>query len=181
MTHHQGLLVPEHDHHRMAIAVRTLLAPEEIRAAARALTARSSTFGREHPLRTLKALFQSGRLRYRADDSFRGTSRAPWYRPAATLQRGGGDCEDLAILLAAMLNAHGWDASVVIGSMWQGGTWGGHAWVAVRNRRGEAVYFEATNATKVAADDHWQYRAEVVVKSPARALNRSLSRRWGAA
>jgi len=67
MTHHQGLLVPEHDHHRMAIAVRTLLAPEEIRAAARALTARSSTFGREHPLRTLKALFQSGRLRYRRD------------------------------------------------------------------------------------------------------------------
>ena len=79
MTHHQGLLVPEHDHHRMAIAVRTLLAPEEIRAAARALTARSSTFGREHPLRTLKALFQSGRLRYRRDvlQALNCTKKAP--------------------------------------------------------------------------------------------------------
>ncbi|KFA90878.1 hypothetical protein Q664_25765 [Archangium violaceum Cb vi76] len=77
--------------------------------------------------------FQEGELQYIADPS------GPfdyWCSPAVTLDRKGGDCDDLAIFGASFLRRGGVKASVVVGSLWSNGTWGGHAWVEGSDRFG---------------------------------------------
>jgi len=68
-----------------------------------------------------------------------------WQSPAATLARRGGDCEDHTILVLSML-AH--DPSVaaqfIVGELWTGRTWGGHAWVEGQDASG-GFLIEATN------------------------------------
>ena len=52
-----------------------------------------------------------------------------WQSPAATLEHGGGDCEDLSIVAASALTALGVPVDVVIGDVWNGVAWSRHAWV----------------------------------------------------
>lgn len=67
-----------------------------------------------------------------------------WCSPWATRARGGGDCDDLAILVASFLLAGGIDAHVVVGSLVHGGSRVGHAWVEGVDRFG-AFMIEATS------------------------------------
>lgn len=53
-----------------------------------------------------------------------------WCTPLATLQRGGGDCDDFSILTASMLRAVGARADVVLGWLRKPGRRNYHAWVA---------------------------------------------------
>jgi hypothetical protein len=81
-----------------------------------------------------------GRLRYRRDPG-----RDVWFSPAATLQRRGGDCEDLAILSLSLLLAGGHhEAHLVIGRHCDGRRCEGHAWVEGADARG-GFLFEATS------------------------------------
>ena len=61
----------------------------------------------------------------RGDESLR---RDAWQTGAETLMRGGGDCDDLSILLADWLIARGFETRVALG-VWDGEP---HAWVVVR-------------------------------------------------
>ncbi len=80
----------------------------------------------------LRRSFANGTLRYIPDppDCDR------WCSPAATLELGGGDCDDLAILGASMLVAAGELPAVVIGRHCAGLTCAGHAWIEGRDARG---------------------------------------------
>jgi transglutaminase-like putative cysteine protease len=62
-----------------------------------------------------------------------------WCSPETTLERGGGDCDDLAVLAASILQAAGMRANVIVGTF-QGV---GHAWVEAFDERGWFL-FEAT-------------------------------------
>lgn len=63
-----------------------------------------------------------------------------WCTPAATLARGGGDCDDLAILCVSALRAAGNRAWIVVG--WRGRE--SHAWVEGHDKDG-AWLLEATS------------------------------------
>ena len=71
-----------------------------------------------------------------------------WQSPAATLQHGGGDCEDLSILAASALTALGIPVDVVIGDVWNGRAWSRHAWVEGDDRNG-GFLLEATTGAVV--------------------------------
>lgn len=91
----------------------------------------------------LRSQFRTRRLRYIPDPE-RPVGYDYWCSPSATLERGGGDCDDLAILAASILLAGGIDAWVVVGTLKQG--WGstGHAWVEGVDERG-GFLIEATS------------------------------------
>jgi hypothetical protein len=75
--------------------------------------------------RWLRDSFALGELRYIPDpiDCDR------WGRPAETFRRGGGDCDDLAILVASLCRAMGVRMHVVVGTACTGKECDGHAWV----------------------------------------------------
>jgi hypothetical protein len=84
-----------------------------------------------------RSRFQSGALAYIPDPE------GPldfWCSPETTLYRGGGDCDDLAVLAASILIAAGFAGKLVVGA-YHGE---GHAWVEGRDERG-AFLFEATS------------------------------------
>lgn len=77
-----------------------------------------------------------GTLRYISDPAFADI----WQSPKATLVRGGGDCEDLAILTASVLRTAGVQCSIAIGRHFQEG----HAWVEGVTKLGNAFLLEGT-------------------------------------
>jgi transglutaminase-like putative cysteine protease len=84
---------------------------------------------------------RAGRLRYFSDPPHCDR----WSSPARTLARRGGDCDDLAILAAGiLLRSRLKSTFVVVGSVWNGRTWMGHAWVEGEDDEGPFL-FEATS------------------------------------
>lgn len=84
-----------------------------------------------------RSQFESGALRYIPDPE------GPldfWCSPKTTLERGGGDCDDLAVLGASILRASGMTGRVVVGTH----DGDGHAWVEGRDERGSFL-LEATS------------------------------------
>lgn len=65
-----------------------------------------------------------------------------WFSPGATVDRGGGDCDDFSLLAASMLVPMGIEPIMVIG--WVNGR--AHAWVEGRDSHG-GFLIEATNGT----------------------------------
>lgn len=63
-----------------------------------------------------------------------------WCTPSATLARGGGDCDDLAILCVSALRSSGCRAWIIVG--WRGRE--SHAWVEGHDERG-AWLLESTS------------------------------------
>lgn len=59
-----------------------------------------------------------------------------WCPPSVTLDRGGGDCDDLAIFGCSLLRAGGIQAEVRTGTLDQGNGPNGHAWVEGHDNRG---------------------------------------------
>ena len=91
----------------------------------------------------LRSRFGTRRLRYIPDPP-RPIGYDYWCSPSATLERGGGDCDDLAILAASLLLAGGVDARVVVGTVRQGRRIAGHAWVEGVDEHG-GFLIEATS------------------------------------
>jgi transglutaminase-like putative cysteine protease len=85
----------------------------------------------EEVARWLRSEMAAGRLTYFADalDPF---GRDEWCSPSETLRRGGGDCDDHAVLALSLLRADGTPAWIVVGT-WFGE---GHAWVEGSDDRG---------------------------------------------
>lgn len=71
-----------------------------------------------------------------------------WCSPAETLDRRGGDCDDLAILATSLLWAGGVAAGVVVGHHCNDFVCDGHAWVEGHDERGWFL-LEATTGTLV--------------------------------
>lgn len=105
--------------------------------------------------------FRDGTLRYIPDPA-RPLGYDYWCSPAATLERGGGDCDDLAILGASLLLAGGVDAWVVVGTIHQGGRIDGHAWIEGIDERG-GFLIEATSGGLVRNRRPPQYRANILL------------------
>ena len=102
---------------------------------------------------------RSRRLRYISDPD-RPFGYDHWCSPSATLERGGGDCDDLAILAASLLLASGVDAWVVVGTLRRGLRPAGHAWVDGVDELG-GFHIEATSGSLVLHVRPGRYRASV--------------------
>ena len=86
-----------------------------------------------------------------------------WCAPAETLRRGGGDCDDFAILGVSLLRALGVPAFVIVGRTCDGSGCAWHAWVEGRDRRGR-FHLEATSGALVRGP--WRpagYHADLVL------------------
>ena len=81
----------------------------------------------------------SGSLRYIPDPP----TCDRWGRPAETFRRGGGDCDDLAILVASCCRAMNVRMAVIVGIMCNSEECGGHAWVEGEDEAG-GFLIEAT-------------------------------------
>jgi len=90
--------------------------------------------------RFLQQSFAEGRLRYIDDPAHCDA----WCSPAVTLERGGGDCDDLAILAASLLEAAGLVSWVVTGFVQTEDGPAGHAWVEGHDEDGRGYLLEAT-------------------------------------
>lgn len=109
-----------------ARAVRSLVRGDEVARLARALDPRDLAWAAAGWLRACRA---TGALRYAADPP----GADVWRSPACTLRDGGGDCEDFAILAAAMLaDVIEGEVDVVVGLY----DLEPHAWVEGRDRAG---------------------------------------------
>ena len=104
----------------------------------------------------LQSRFREGTLAYFADPD---VTIDQWCSPAATLGRGGGDCDDLAILATSLLVAAGVDAYVVVGEAFNGWRWDGHAWVEGADEHG-GFLLEATSGRIARGWRPAWYRAE---------------------
>jgi len=82
--------------------------------------------------RWLRQQFTLGVLRYipDPDDCDR------WGRPSETFRRRGGDCDDLAILVASFCRAMGVPMHVIVGEHCDNMQCGGHAWVEGQDEHG---------------------------------------------
>jgi hypothetical protein len=88
----------------------------------------------------IRSCLENGQLRYIPDP--RDCDR--WGRPSETFRRGGGDCDDLAILAASLCRAMNVPMTVVVGTMCSGRVCDGHAWVEGADEAG-GFLIEATN------------------------------------
>lgn len=79
-----------------------------------------------------KGEFASYRLSYRSDPS----AFDVWYSPGTTIRRRAGDCEDLTLLGVSIFLAAGSFAHVAIGTVWDGASFGGHAWIEGEDEKG---------------------------------------------
>jgi transglutaminase-like putative cysteine protease len=105
-------------------AIRSLVRPDEVVHIAR-VAADDSAPTAEQVAGWLRLRFTTGELRLLCDPP--GARR--WWSPAETLRRGGGDCDDLAVLGASILAAAGGSAYVAVGSLCDGRRCSPHAWV----------------------------------------------------
>lgn len=111
--------------------------------------------------RWLGSQLSAGTLRY-IPDPVRPYGYDHWCSSAATLERGGGDCDDMAILGASLLLAGGVDAWVVVGSLRQGWQVGGHAWIEGVDERG-GFLIEATSGCLLRHVRPPQYNASLML------------------
>lgn len=129
-------------HFQRTSAVRQLVRPDEV---AHFITHRGANYWDIRTFAEKVAAWQATRLRqgethYISDGPFDA-----WQSPLATLQRGGGDCEDHAILVLSMLAYdRAITAQFVAGTVWTGRAWSGHAWVEGQDENG-GFLIEATS------------------------------------
>lgn len=102
--------------------------------------------------------FSAGKLRYIADP----IDCDQWGRPALTLARGGGDCDDLAILAASFCRAMDVPMAVIVGRLCNRGRCEGHAWVEGEDEHGWFL-LEATNGTITRNTLPNDYRRELLL------------------
>lgn len=158
-------------------AVRRLVQPGVFTNLAVTLTAQTGTAGIADPVVVwMREMFASSRLRYKKDPVLcNGLRNADlWRSPQATFANGGGDCEDLSIVVVSAMIAYGLrDAWLVVGAV----DHRGHAWVEgsdatspflveatsptlVRNVRPEAYVpshrFHPVMGAQAFTDDGWQ-------------------------
>ncbi len=132
------------------LAVQSLVRPEEVRhlirwtPPSRVVTFQPQPFAGQ-TARWLQGKLERGELSYIADPN---GFLDYWCAPGLTLRRGGGDCEDLTLLIVSLLIAGGVQANVAIGTA--GG--GGHAWVEGVDAQGGFV-IEATTGE---LHRHWR-------------------------
>jgi transglutaminase-like putative cysteine protease len=143
-----------------ARAIRRLVRPQEVRHFIHVVPNACLPLG--HALanevgRWFRQRFSDGTIRYIADpkDSF-----DHWCSPAATLARGGGDCDDLAILATSLLLAGDVNAHVVVGRLSDGWRRIGHAWVEGIDESG-GFLLEATSGRVVRGVRPAAYRVAV--------------------
>ena len=101
-------------------AIRQLIRPNELIAEAHEVRVWAVSLG-VSLAEAIALWFRNSTLAYVADPQFGDV----WQSPRRTLFRGGGDCEDFAILAASLFRAMGVRANVVLG--WFNGRY--HAWV----------------------------------------------------
>jgi transglutaminase-like putative cysteine protease len=78
-----------------------------------------------------------------------------WVSPTQTLQRGGGDCDDLSSLALSLLYAMGLrSADMLVGTYCGGQLCDGHAWAEGRDRSGHFL-LETTNGTLLRGVPEW--------------------------
>ncbi len=127
MGHHDGLRVAL-DFRVWFEATQFLLRPHETTDIARGLDEFVRRMGAPFaPLCAawLQEQYALQRLRYLPDP----TGQDLWWAPSATLERRGGDCEDLSLLACSILLAAARPSTLVFGLINTQGSWMGHAWV----------------------------------------------------
>ena len=137
------------------IAIRQYVRPEDVRHLIRVVPRHALPAGYSRAAeiaRILKRGYASGWLRYIPDPEHCDR----WCRPSETLRRGGGDCDDLAILAASFARAMRVQAWVVVGKLCYGGQCDGHAWVEGIDEVGH-FFLEATNGALRRDGLPWQY------------------------
>jgi transglutaminase-like putative cysteine protease len=107
-------------------------------------------------------------LRYLPD----ARSRDVWQSPLATLSRGGGDCEDLAILALSVLAALGCGGVLVVGLMFTRTGPIGHAWLEGRDSAGW-FHMEATKSVVSRFGRPFAYIAYAVYEGSVGAAGRA--------
>jgi len=107
-------------------AIARLIRPQDVSAHAQQGLRHGHTCHRNNQVEGIACYLLGLQLRYIADPK----RRDYWCPPLATLERGGGDCDDFSILAASLLRAAGIRAEVVLGWWRQRGGRGYHAWVA---------------------------------------------------
>lgn len=120
-------------------ALQLLIRPEEVAILFSNARARSEPRGDE-VAHFIQGCLRDGRLRYIKDPLFRDI----WSAPSRTLQRKGGDCEDLSILATSIFERAGTRAQVGLGRLHTSSGWGGHAWVEGADENGPFL-LEATS------------------------------------
>lgn len=123
-------------------AASQLVRPDEV---GHLLTARPRRLGRPVPLgENIAAWFRgkllAGELAYVPDPE----SCDRWCGPATTLELGTGDCDDLAILAASLIQAAGGSCVLIIGRLCTSEGCDGHAWVEGFDSKGHFL-LEATS------------------------------------
>lgn len=108
----------------------------------------------------LEANFDKGILRYVADPPVGDV----WCSPGETLGRGGGDCDDLAILATSLLRQCDVDAQLVLGNVCDHQGCVGHAWVEGQDEEGWYL-LEATNGALHRDVRPYGYHAQLVAFS----------------
>lgn len=99
--------------------------------------------------RYMRNALTSGRLRYIKDPEGCDLWMPPW----ETFGRGGGDCDDLAIITARLCDMCGLRWMIVVGTVYPHSSKDGHAWVEGEDDDGFFL-IEATNKD----DNLWGYR-----------------------
>lgn len=102
--------------------------------------------------------FRIGKFRYIADPP----DCDQWGRPSHTLQRGGGDCDDLAILGATLCRAMNVPMAVVVGRLCNRRGCEGHAWIEGTDEHGWFL-LEATNGSLSRNALPNEYRRELLL------------------
>lgn len=146
-----SLTVPPDDESRYT-AVQELTRPDEIESLLRPPTITDLfTPFIERVARWHQARLQAGILSYLPDPA----TRDIWQSPAQTLKRGGGDCEDLALLLLSVLEHQQIEAVLSIGTFYGRG----HAWIEGRDAI-SGFLIEATTGALVRRQRPLGYHAE---------------------
>lgn len=143
------------------VAIRQYVRPEDV---AHLIQRRRRTpfdwnYSRAGSLSTwFQSRFAEGKLRYISDppDCDR------WGRPSHTLKRGGGDCDDLAILGASLFRAMNVPMAVVVGRLCDRRGCEGHAWVEGNDEHGWFL-LEGTNGSLFRNVRPNEYRRELLL------------------
>lgn len=134
-----------------AFAVQYLVRPNEVEQfitrTPSSYAPRSSRPFAEQVADWLRSKLSSRELSYQRDP---GGPLDYWSAPSHTLTWRGGDCEDLTLLGVSMLLAGGVSAHVAVGNLWDGSSFGGHAWIEGQDGRGFFLIESTTG-------DMWRY------------------------
>lgn len=118
-----------------------LIRPNEIQHLVVEASPCQALFGPLPPLADRVSQFFKARFAYRVLRYERDPEGMDlWCSPAATLKRGGGDCDDLGLLAASLFYAAGLPVHVIIGTINNEG----HLWVEGKDEAGY-FWFEATS------------------------------------